>query len=127
MSDGGVEAAGQQPIVPSGREVLADRQVRNFLLSSVVLSTGVALQLAVLGKEVFDITGRESGFKPSEMFQRLLRAGLADDGTLAVRVVQRLAALEKENILRRREKDNRYEATFTPADLVNNMEDNLPF
>ena len=48
------------PLVPTGREVLADRDVRNFLISQVVLYTGIALQLAVLGKEVFDITGHES-------------------------------------------------------------------
>jgi MFS family permease len=46
--------------VPSGREVLADRDVRRFLVANVLLYTGLALQLAVLGKEVFDITGRES-------------------------------------------------------------------
>ena len=46
--------------VPSGREVLADRDVRRFLIANVLLYVGLALQLAVLGKEVFDITGRES-------------------------------------------------------------------
>ena len=46
--------------VPTGREVLADRDVRRFLLANVLLYTGLSLQLAVLGKEVFDITGRES-------------------------------------------------------------------
>ena len=46
--------------VPSGRDVLADRDVRRFLISNVLLYTGLSLQLAVLGKEIFDITGRES-------------------------------------------------------------------
>lgn len=45
---------------PSGREVLGDRDVRNFIIANVLIYTGVALQLAILGKEVFDITGRES-------------------------------------------------------------------
>jgi MFS family permease len=45
---------------PTGREVLSDRHVRNFMIANVFIYTGVALQLAVLGKEVFDITGRES-------------------------------------------------------------------
>ena len=46
--------------VPTGREVLGDRDVRNFIVANVLIYTGVALQLAILGKEVFDITGRES-------------------------------------------------------------------
>ena len=46
--------------VPTGREVLGDRDVRNFIIANVLIYTGVALQLAILGKEVFDITGRES-------------------------------------------------------------------
>ena len=46
--------------VPTGREVLADRHVRNFIIANVLIYTGVALQLALVGKEVFDITGRES-------------------------------------------------------------------
>jgi MFS family permease len=46
--------------MPSGREVLRDRHVRYFLTSNVFLYTGIALQLAVLGKEVFDIRGRAS-------------------------------------------------------------------
>ncbi|MCU1395941.1 MAG: hypothetical protein JWM34_4369 [Ilumatobacteraceae bacterium] len=45
---------------PTGREVLADRDVRNFIIANVLIYTGVALQLALVGKEVFDITGRES-------------------------------------------------------------------
>jgi MFS family permease len=47
-------------VVPSGRVVLGDRNVRFFMIATVLIYTGVALQLAVLGKEVFDITGRES-------------------------------------------------------------------
>ena len=46
--------------VPTGREVLADSDVRNFIVANVLIYTGVALQLALVGKEVFDITGRES-------------------------------------------------------------------
>jgi len=44
--------------VPSGREVLADRDVRILLGSYTLISLGVALQAAVLGKQIFDITGR---------------------------------------------------------------------
>ena len=47
-------------LTPTGREVLADRDVRNFIIANVLIYTGVALQLAIVGKEVFDITGRES-------------------------------------------------------------------
>ena len=43
----------------SGREVLADRDVRRLLLSSLVLSAGVMMQAAALGKQVYDITGDE--------------------------------------------------------------------
>jgi len=50
----------EHPRTPSGREVLGDRHVRNFLISNLFLYTGIALQLAVVGKEVFDIRGRES-------------------------------------------------------------------
>jgi len=49
-----------QPHVPTGREVLTDKDVRNFILANVLVYTGVALQLAVLGKQIFDITGHES-------------------------------------------------------------------
>ena len=44
--------------VPSGREVLADRDVRILLGSYTLISVGVALQAAVLGKQIFDITDR---------------------------------------------------------------------
>jgi MFS family permease len=44
--------------VPSGREVLADRDVRILLGSYSLISLGVALQAAVLGKQIFDITNR---------------------------------------------------------------------
>ena len=50
----------EQLHTPTGREVLADRDVRNFIIANVLIYTGVALQLAIVGKEVFDITGRES-------------------------------------------------------------------
>ncbi len=53
----------QQPadvVVPTGRQTFADRDIRRFLISSALVYTGIALQLAILGKEVFDITGRES-------------------------------------------------------------------
>ncbi len=50
----------ESPTVPTGREVLADRDVRVFLISQVLVYTAIALQLAILGKEIFDITGRES-------------------------------------------------------------------
>lgn len=49
----------EQPI-PTGRETIADRNIRRFLIASVLIYTGIALQLAVLGKEVYDITGRAS-------------------------------------------------------------------
>ena len=47
------------PAVPSGKQTIADRDIRRFLISTLLIYTGIALQLAVLGKEVFDITGRE--------------------------------------------------------------------
>lgn len=47
-------------LVPTGKQTIADRDIRRFLISSALIYTGIALQLAVLGKEVFDITGRES-------------------------------------------------------------------
>jgi MFS family permease len=46
--------------IPTGRETIADRDIRRFLIANVLVYTGIALQLAVLGKQVFDITGRES-------------------------------------------------------------------
>ena len=46
--------------MPSGRETIRDRNIRRFLIANVLIYTGIALQLAVLGKEVYDITGRES-------------------------------------------------------------------
>ena len=45
----------ESPTVPTGREVLADRDVRIFLISQVLVYTAIALQLAILGKEIFDI------------------------------------------------------------------------
>ncbi len=45
-------------LVPSGREVLADRDVRILLGSYTMISFGIALQAAVLGKQIFDITNR---------------------------------------------------------------------
>jgi MFS family permease len=44
--------------VPSGRAVLADRDVRILLGSYLLISLGIALQAAVLGKQIYDITGR---------------------------------------------------------------------
>ena len=43
---------------PTGREVLADRDVRILLGSYTLISLGIALQAAVLGKQIFDITDR---------------------------------------------------------------------
>lgn len=57
---------------------------------------------------------RGSGFKPSEMYIRLTRAGVIDDGSLALRVVQRLNYLETEKVLRRKKEDNRYVLATTP-------------
>ncbi len=50
----------EPPHIPSGKEVIRDRHVRNYLIANVFIYVGIALQLAVLGKEVFDITGRSS-------------------------------------------------------------------
>lgn len=43
----------------SAREVLRSRSVRALLASSFLLTTGTMLQAAALGKQVFDVTGRE--------------------------------------------------------------------
>ena len=45
--------------IPTAREVLGDRDVRTMLIANSVIFIGVSLQLAVLSKEVFDISGRE--------------------------------------------------------------------
>ncbi|MEO6123766.1 MAG: MFS transporter [Ilumatobacteraceae bacterium] len=49
-----------EPSMPTGRETIADPDIRRFLIANVLIYTGIALQLAILGKEVYDITGRES-------------------------------------------------------------------
>jgi len=59
------EAPNQPPAdsetsIPTGRETIADRNIRRFLIANVLIYTGIALQLAILGKEVYDITGRAS-------------------------------------------------------------------
>ena len=51
--------AGQGHPAPTGREVLADRNVRTLLAANTLIYIGISLQLAVLSKEVFDITQRE--------------------------------------------------------------------
>ncbi len=43
----------------STRELLRVAPVRNFLGSSISISSAVLLQVTILGKQVFDITGRE--------------------------------------------------------------------
>lgn len=48
-----------QPGTLSAREVITSRGVRPLLLSSVVLTIGVMLQAAALGKHVYDITESE--------------------------------------------------------------------
>ncbi len=59
-TEAGPQADSAEPHIPSGRETLADRDIRRFLISNVWIATGVSLQLAILGKEVFDITGQAS-------------------------------------------------------------------
>ena len=49
----------QQPGTLSAREVITSRGIRPLLLSSVVLTIGVMLQAAALGKHVYDITDSE--------------------------------------------------------------------
>lgn len=48
-----------QPGALSAREVITSRGIRPLLLSSVVLTIGVMLQAAALGKHVYDITDSE--------------------------------------------------------------------
>lgn len=48
-----------QPGTLSAREVITSRGIRPLLLSSVVLTIGVMLQAAALGKHVYDITESE--------------------------------------------------------------------
>lgn len=48
-----------QPGTLSAREVITSRGIRPLLLSSVVLTIGVMLQAAALGKHVYDITDSE--------------------------------------------------------------------
>jgi MFS family permease len=43
----------------SGRALLADRSVSGFLLAAACSTSATALQAATVGKQVFDITGRE--------------------------------------------------------------------
>ena len=52
----------QVPVVReySTREVLRSTPVRRLLVANFVLYTGVALQAAAVGKEAFDISGREA-------------------------------------------------------------------
>lgn len=49
----------QNPGTLSAREALSARGIRPLLLSSFVLTTGVMLQAAALGKHIFDITESE--------------------------------------------------------------------
>ncbi|MFN5602505.1 MAG: MFS transporter [Acidimicrobiaceae bacterium] len=49
----------EQPGTLSAREVITSRGIRPLLLSSVVLTIGVMLQAAALGKHVYDITDSE--------------------------------------------------------------------
>ena len=49
----------QTPGTLSAREALSARGIRPLLLSSFVLTTGVMLQAAALGKHIFDITASE--------------------------------------------------------------------
>ncbi|CAB4892390.1 unannotated protein [freshwater metagenome] len=71
--------------VPTGREVLADRDVRILLGSHTLISLGIALQAAVLGKQIYDITGRSidlawlglAEFAPAPLLV-LLTGALAD-------------------------------------------------
>lgn len=53
--------AGRAPAdgLPSGREVLADRTVRSFLVAATVASLGSMLQAAALAKQLYDITDSE--------------------------------------------------------------------
>ncbi len=44
---------------PSGREVLADRHVRNLLVANFLVFAGLSLQFSVLSWEIFQISGRE--------------------------------------------------------------------
>ena len=48
------------PVAYTTGQVLRFAPVRRLLLANLVLYTGVALQAAALGKQVFDITGREA-------------------------------------------------------------------
>jgi hypothetical protein len=72
------------------------------------------------------IPTRESGFKPSEMVSRLVKEGIADDGSLSRRVVSTLVALEGTGALRRREADKRFQAVAIQP-IGGDEDDDLPF
>lgn len=71
------------------------------------------------------VMARESGFKPSEMYRRLSKT-VPDGDSLAKRVVERMAYLEREGILRRVPPANRYQPAFNAPQNFQEDED-LPF
>ncbi len=100
--------------VPSGREVLADRDVRILLGAYTLISVGIALQAAVLGKQIFDITDRSidlawlglAEFAPApvlvlitgslaDRFNRKKIAALALSGELGCAIALMLYSLSK--------------------------------
>ncbi|MFZ9696647.1 MAG: MFS transporter [Ilumatobacteraceae bacterium] len=58
-TDPGQLSTPEPPAQLTSREVLHSRNVRAMLVYSICLYTGLMLQAAVLGKQVYDITGRE--------------------------------------------------------------------
>ena len=100
--------------VPTGRAVLADRDVRILLGSYMLISVGIALQAAVLGKQIYDITDRSidlawlglAEFAPApilalltgsvaDRFNRRKVAALALSGELACALSLMLYSLSK--------------------------------
>ncbi|MEO5724790.1 MAG: MFS transporter [Ilumatobacteraceae bacterium] len=81
------------PVFTTG-QMLRFKPVRGLLIANLVLFTGVALQAAAVGKEAFDITGRESDLGWIGLAEFLPAALLVlVTGTIADRVSRKLVAL----------------------------------